>query len=175
MDTADTILDHLLLACGSVLPYREICSLNLLLESQVKKKSGRRSRGMKRGPVWGSPQAAGKRHSQPFCEKRLRTPGGVTTGQQPKKPGTSFRWACAMAASLAADTTLRVELVECQFTKDARYFVSLQLSLPGADAVQERTEVAASSTTPTFKTSSFQFQLPKKNAAVCGLCAFLSR
>ena len=26
---------------------------------------------MIRGPVWGGPQAAGKRHSQPFSQKRL--------------------------------------------------------------------------------------------------------
>ena len=65
-----------------------------------------------------------------------------------------------MTASLNTDATLRVELVECQFTKEARYSISLQLSLPGAAAVQERTEVAASSTQPTFKPSSFEFRLP---------------
>ena len=65
-----------------------------------------------------------------------------------------------MAASLNTDTTLRVELEQCQFTKEARYSISLQLSLPGAVAVQERTEVAASSTQPSFKPSSFQFRLP---------------
>ena len=36
-----------------------------------------------------------------------------------------------MTASLNTDATLRVELVECQFTKEARYSISLQLSLPG--------------------------------------------
>jgi hypothetical protein len=65
-----------------------------------------------------------------------------------------------MTASLNTDATLRVELVECRFTKEARYSISLQLSLPGAVAVQERTEVAASGTLPTFKPSSFQFRLP---------------
>ena len=65
-----------------------------------------------------------------------------------------------MTASLNTDATLRVELVECQFTKEARYSISLQLSLPGAASVQERTEVAASSTQPTFKPSSFEFRLP---------------
>ena len=65
-----------------------------------------------------------------------------------------------MTASLNTDATLRVELVECQFTKEARYSISLQLSLPGAAAVQERTKVAASSTQPTFKPSSFEFRLP---------------
>ena len=65
-----------------------------------------------------------------------------------------------MTASLNTDATLRVELTECQFTKEARYSISLQLSLPGAVAVQERTEVAASSTQPTFKPSSFEFRLP---------------
>ena len=29
---------------------------------------------MMRGPVWGGPQAAGKRHSQPFSQKRLPHP-----------------------------------------------------------------------------------------------------
>ena len=38
---------------------------------------------MMRGPVWGGPQAAGKRHSQPFCQKRLPHPRGVC---QPTKP-----------------------------------------------------------------------------------------
>ena len=65
-----------------------------------------------------------------------------------------------MTASLNTDATLRVELVECQFTKEARYSISLQLSLPGAAAVQERTDVPASSTQPTFKPSSFEFRLP---------------
>ena len=42
---------------------------------------------MMRGPVWGGPQAAGKRHSQPFCQKRLPHPRGVS---QPTKPGTKM-------------------------------------------------------------------------------------
>ena len=37
MDTAVTIIDRLCLRSGSVLPYSEICSLNLLLESQGEK------------------------------------------------------------------------------------------------------------------------------------------
>ena len=36
-----------------------------------------------RGPVWGGPQAAGKRHSQPFCGKRLPHP---REGSRPTKP-----------------------------------------------------------------------------------------
>ena len=35
---------------------------------------------MMRGPVWGGPQAAGERNSQPFCEKRLPHPRGVYQG-----------------------------------------------------------------------------------------------
>ena len=38
---------------------------------------------MMRGPVWGGPQAAGKRHSQPFSAKRLPHPRGVC---RPTKP-----------------------------------------------------------------------------------------
>ena len=108
MDTADTILDHLLLACGSVLPYREICSLNLLLESPVKKKSGRRSRGMKRGPVWGSPQAAGKRHPQPFSQKRLPHPRRVAQGTKPAEPFCLF--CCGLLTKLKASYK---ESVDC--------------------------------------------------------------
>ena len=39
---------------------------------------------MMRGPVWGGPQAAGKRHSQPFSQKRLPHPRGVYQGTKPK-------------------------------------------------------------------------------------------
>jgi len=67
MDTAVTNHEVLCLAFGSVEPYREICNLNLLLESQGEKKRQSTGPGMMRGPVWGGPQAAGKRHSQPFC------------------------------------------------------------------------------------------------------------
>ena len=38
---------------------------------------------MMRGPVWGGPQAAGKRHSQPFRAKRLPHPRGVYQGTKP--------------------------------------------------------------------------------------------
>ena len=38
---------------------------------RVKKKRQRTGAGMMRGPVWRGPQAAGKRHSQPFSAKRL--------------------------------------------------------------------------------------------------------
>ena len=38
---------------------------------------------MMRGPVWGGPQAAGKRHSQPFRAKRLPHPRGLS---RPTKP-----------------------------------------------------------------------------------------
>jgi hypothetical protein len=40
--------------------------------ARVKKKRQRTGPGMMRGPVWRGPQAAGKRHSQPFSAKRLR-------------------------------------------------------------------------------------------------------
>ena len=83
MDTAVTNTAVLCLAFGSVLPYSEICNLNLLLESQGEKKRQSASPGMMRGPVWGGPQAAGKRHSQPFRAKRLPHSRVVT---RPAKP-----------------------------------------------------------------------------------------
>ena len=67
IDTAVTNFEMLCLAFVSVLPYSEICKLNLLLESQGEKKRQSTSPVLMRGPVWGGPQAAGKRHSQPFC------------------------------------------------------------------------------------------------------------
>ena len=49
---------------------------------------------MMRGPVWGGPQAAGKHHSQPFCQKRLPHPRVVSgpikpvvTDTPPRCPG----------------------------------------------------------------------------------------
>ena len=45
MATADTIFEGLCLAFGSVLPYSEICNLNLLLESQGEKKNEREGGG----------------------------------------------------------------------------------------------------------------------------------
>ena len=56
-------IEVLCLAFVSVEPYREICNLNLLLESQGEKKRQSTGPGMMRGPVWGGPQAAGERHS----------------------------------------------------------------------------------------------------------------
>ena len=66
-----------------MLPYSEIYSLNLLLESQGEKNYLGTGPGMMRRPVWGGPQAAGKRHSQPFSAKRLPHPRGVC---RPTKP-----------------------------------------------------------------------------------------
>jgi len=84
MDTAVTNHEVLCLAFGSVEPYREICNLNLLLESQGEKKRQSTGPGMMRGPVWGGPQAAGKRHSQPFCRKRLPHPRVVSGPTKPR-------------------------------------------------------------------------------------------
>ena len=49
----------------------------------MKKESQRTGPGMMRRPAWGGPQAAAKRHSQPFSAKRLPHPRG---GYQPTKP-----------------------------------------------------------------------------------------
>ena len=79
MATAVTNHEVLCLAFVSVEPYREICNLNLLLESQGEKKRQSAWPGMMRGPVWGGQQVAGKRHSQLFRAKTLphpRTRGG---------------------------------------------------------------------------------------------------
>ena len=54
-----------------------------LLESQGEKKRQGTGPGMMRRPVWGGPQAAGKRHSQPFRAKRLPHPRGVYQGTKP--------------------------------------------------------------------------------------------
>ena len=45
---------------------------------------------MMRGPVWGGPQAAGKRHSQPFCRKRLPHPRGVCPPTKPVRKKVLF-------------------------------------------------------------------------------------
>ena len=43
---------------------------------------------MMKGPVWGGPQAAGKRHSQPLCQERLPHPRGLS---RPTKPVARVR------------------------------------------------------------------------------------
>ena len=52
-----------------------------------------------RRPVWGGPQAAGKRHSQPFRAKRLPHPRVVC---QPTKPVVLLNRSLNPAAALAA-------------------------------------------------------------------------
>jgi len=64
-------------------------------------------------------------------------------------------------AALDVDTLLNVELVDCQFAEPARYFVTLQATLPGVtDPAVERTEISAASDRPVFTSSSFEFRLP---------------
>ena len=93
MDIAVPIFEVLCLRSVSVLPYSEICKLNLLLESQGEKKKTE-DRGMMRGPAWGGPQAAGKRHSQPFSQKRLpQSVSAAGNGYSTNRPsvGEPFR------------------------------------------------------------------------------------
>ena len=83
-NTAVTNREVLCFRVGSVLPYRrEIYSLNLLLESQGEKERQSSGPGMMRGPIWGGPQAAAKRHPQSFSGERLPHPRVVC---QPTKP-----------------------------------------------------------------------------------------
>ena len=60
--------------------------------------------GMMRGPVWRGPQAAGKRHSQPFSAKRLPHPRGVC---RPTKPVATFT-----RRRLSMDTSVRSPQVQ---------------------------------------------------------------
>ena len=62
--------------------------------ARVKKKRQRTGPGMMRGPVWRGPQAAGKRHSQPFSAKRLPHPRGVCRPTKPVLPQltNSYLW-----------------------------------------------------------------------------------
>ena len=78
----DTILDRLLLSFGSVLPYREICSLNLLVESQGEKK--RQSPWQMRGPVWGVRRRLVSVIPSRSARKGYPTPGAFVS--QPPSP-----------------------------------------------------------------------------------------
>ena len=93
-----------------MLPYSEIYSLNLLLESQGEKKETEAfekeaSTGEKKRDstgetaCLGDPQAAGKRHSQPFSQKRLPLAAAAAAAA-----ATATAVATAVAAATAAAT-----------------------------------------------------------------------
>ena len=77
---------------------------------------------MMRGPVWGGPQAAGKRHSQPFTAKRAPPThpvpnfarcdvGGRARSWCPQRPCELAGWVLADAASSPAAALLQLLVV----------------------------------------------------------------